>query len=99
MAPKKRGHHVDLHNMLIKNGYSYVSSKGAWNNSKKEYPLGRTITYRDKKGNIAIQKLVKKGKKPQRVNLRINRRLTQTRVHGTPDIYEVTYKKKKKRKK
>ena len=92
-----KGYHADLHNMLVKKGYSYVSSKGAWDSSKNEYPLGRTITYKDKKGNIAIQKLVQKGKKPERVNLRISRHLTKTRTHGTPDIYTVTYKKKKKK--
>jgi len=90
---KTMGHHATLHNMLIKKGYHYVSSKGAWDNTKNEYPIGRTVTYKNKKGDIAVQKLVKKGKKAQRVNLRISRHLTQTRTHGTPDIYEVTYKK------
>jgi len=81
--PIEKGSYAELHSKLVKKGYSYKKTVG----KSKHYAKGK---------EIRIIKFTEPGRSAQRTNIRISKNVTQTRRHGTHDIYTIRKPKKRK---
>lgn len=89
----QKGSLADLHELLKGHGYGYGYTRE--DESKRE------IIYLKGTGDAGISRLVMgriaHGKPARRVNIRISPMLTQTREHGTPDVYRIFSERRRPR--
>jgi hypothetical protein len=80
-----KGTLAELHDYLVRKGYSYHKTKQFKDKKKLVY----------KKGNAQVEIVrIAKGRPAASVNIPISRNMTQTRTHGTPDTYKARRRKK-----
>ena len=81
-----KGTLAELHDYLVKKGYSYHKTK-AFKDKKK-------IIY--KKGNAKVELVrIEKGKTASKVNIPISKNMKMTRTHATPDTYKARRRRNK----